>query len=115
MLSPGVYVAEGAIVRDSVILHDTVIEAGAVVDRSVVDMQVTVKQGARLGDGDDNTANKSMPEVLNTGLTLVGKGSVIPEGIVIGRNVVVHSESNEDHFGKKKRIASGSNIGVSQR
>src|SRR5690606_10784220 len=33
VLSPGVYVAEGAVVRDSVILNDTVIGPGAVVDR----------------------------------------------------------------------------------
>ena len=53
-----------------------------------------------------------MPEVLNTGLTLVGEGSIIPEGLVIGRNVVIHPDSNEKTFGKKKKIASGSDIGV---
>ena len=42
-----------------------------------------------------------MPEVLNTGLTMVGEGSTIPEGLVIGRNVVIHPDSNEKTFGKK--------------
>jgi glucose-1-phosphate adenylyltransferase len=50
ILSPGVYVAEGAIVRDSVILNDTIIEAGAVVDRSIVDKDVHICAGARVGD-----------------------------------------------------------------
>ena len=115
ILSPGVRVAEGAVIRDSVILADTVIEAGAVIDRCVVDKRVVVGAGARVGDGDDNAANKSMPEVLNTGLTMVGEQSIIPEGMVIGRNVVIHPSSTEKAFGKKKKIASGSDIGVNLR
>ncbi|MCB0136845.1 MAG: glucose-1-phosphate adenylyltransferase subunit GlgD, partial [Caldilineaceae bacterium] len=90
VLAPGVRVAEGAVIRDSVILPDTVIESGAVIDRCVVDKRVRIGAGAKVGDGDDNTANKAMPEVLNTGLTMVGEGSTIPEGLTIGRNVVIH-------------------------
>jgi len=115
VLSPGVRVAEGAVIRDSIVLPDTVIEGGAVIDRCVVDKRVRVGAGARVGDGDDNSAHKAMPEVLNTGLTLVGEGSIIPEGLVIGRNVVVHPGSSERTFGKKKKIASGSDIGVDLR
>ena len=112
VLAPGVRVAEGAVIRDSVILPDTVIESGAVIDRCVVDKRVRIGAGAKVGDGDDNTANKAMPEVLNTGLTMVGEGSTIPEGLTIGRNVVIHPDSTEKTFGKKKKIASGSDIGV---
>lgn len=115
ILSPGVRVAEGAVIRDSVILADTVVETSAVIDRCVVDKRVLIGAGARIGDGDDNSANKSMPEVLNTGLTMIGEKSAIPEGMVIGRNVVVHPASNEKTFGKKKKIASGSDIGVNLR
>ncbi len=111
VLSPGVVVAEGAIVRDSIILSDTLIEAGAVVDRCVIDKGVVVRQGAHVGEGDENTPNKAMPEILNSGLTLVGKRSVIPAGVVLGRNVVVHSGVDESAFGKKKKIASGSEVG----
>ena len=115
VLAPGVRVAEGAVIRDSVILPDTVIESGALIDRCVVDKRVRIGAGAKVGDGDDNTANKSMPEVLNTGLTMVGEGSTIPEGLTIGRNVVIHPDSTEKTFGKKKKIASGSDIGVDLR
>jgi glucose-1-phosphate adenylyltransferase len=108
-------VAEGAVVRDSVILADTVIEAGAIIDRCIMDKRVVIGAGARVGDGDDNAANKTMPEVLNTGLTMVGEKSVIPEGLVIGRNVVIHPDSTEKTFGKKKKVASGSDVGVNLR
>jgi len=115
ILSPGVRVAEGAVIRDSVILADSVIEAGAFVDRCVVDKRAWIKAGARVGDGDDNAANKLSPQVLNTGLTLVGEGASIPEGMVLGRNVVVHPLSDEKTFGPHKKIASGSDVGVSLR
>jgi glucose-1-phosphate adenylyltransferase len=115
IISPGVYIAEGAVVRDSVILYDTVIEAGAVVDRCIVDKNVVISAGAHVGDGDDNTPNVALPEVLNTGLTLIGENSVVPEGIVIGRNVVVHPRSEAKAFGKKKKVASGTEVGANQR
>jgi glucose-1-phosphate adenylyltransferase len=115
VLSPGVYVAEGAIVRDSVILNDTGIEAGAVVERCIIDKQVTIESGAKLGYGEDNTPNKELPETINTGLTLVGKGSIIPKDVEIGHNVVVHPYSTAKAFGKRKQAPSGVNIGKSMR
>jgi glucose-1-phosphate adenylyltransferase len=115
ILSPGVYVAEGAIVRDSVILNDTVIHSGAVVDRSIVDKDVVIGAGAHVGDGDDNTPNRAMPEQINTGLSLVGKGSVVPEGYTLGRNVVVHADTGEEAYGKRKKVASGHDVGAARR
>ncbi|MEZ4676143.1 MAG: glucose-1-phosphate adenylyltransferase subunit GlgD [Caldilineaceae bacterium] len=115
VLSPGVYVAEGAMVRDSVILNDTVIDTGAVVERSIVDKGVVIGKGAQIGVGDDNTANSTMPEQINTGLTLIGKGAVVPENLVIGRNVVVHPDADAKAFGRRKTIASGASIGKSRR
>ncbi len=115
ILSPGVVVGEGAIVRDSVILYDTVIEAGAVVDRCIIDKNVIIGANARIGEGDGNTPNAQLPEVLNTGLTLIGENCVIPEGMVLGRNVVVHPLSGAKAFGKKKKIAGGGEVGADQR
>lgn len=115
VLSPGVYVAEGAVVRDSVILNNTTIKAGAVVERSIVDKQVVVESGAQVGAGDDNTPNKDLPATINTGLTLIGKNSVIPADLTIGRNVVVHPYSEGKAYGKRKQIASGASIGKDSR
>jgi glucose-1-phosphate adenylyltransferase len=115
IISPGVYVAEGAIVRDSVILNNTIIESGAVVERCIVDKEVRIGANAKVGHGEDNKPNANFPERLNTGITLLGKGSHIPEGMTIGRNVVVHPFSQEKEFGKSKKIASGSNVGIDIR
>ncbi|MBM3461914.1 MAG: glucose-1-phosphate adenylyltransferase [Armatimonadetes bacterium] len=115
VLSPGVYVAEGAVVKDSVVFNDAVIEAGAVVDRCIVDKRVVVGAGAQVGSGDDNTPNREMPERLNTGITLIGREAMVPEKLVLGRNVIVHPFTAAEAYGKKKRVASGSNVGVQTR
>jgi len=111
VLSPGVYVAPGAEVRDSIIFTDTVIESGAVVDRAIVDKDVVIGAGAKVGFGEDNTPNHEQPTVLNTGITLVGKGAQIPPDVVIGRNCVVHPYAQPRHF-KQKEVPSGTTIGA---
>ena len=51
VLSPGVRVDVGAVVRDSIVMFDSVIRAGAVVDRAILDKEVVVGQGAIVGEG----------------------------------------------------------------
>jgi glucose-1-phosphate adenylyltransferase len=112
VLSPGVYVAEGAVVKNSILLHDVHIEAGAMVDRCILDKNVHVGADAKVGHGDDNTPNHELPDRLNTGLTLVGKDAEIPGGLEVGRNVVVHTGTRADSFAKKKKkLTSGSCLG----
>ncbi len=41
ILSPGVRVARGAVVKQSIIMPDTVIEAGAVIDKCIIDKNVS--------------------------------------------------------------------------
>lgn len=110
VLSPGVYVSPGAVVRESVIINDTWIGPGAVVDRAIIDESVVIGAGTHLGYGEDLTvANKLMPDKLNTGITVVGAGAQIPGGLVIGRNVLIHSDCNETDF-EGTEIASGETV-----
>jgi glucose-1-phosphate adenylyltransferase len=88
VLSPGVRVGVGAVVRDSIVMFDSVIRSGAVVDRAILDKEVVVGQGAIVGDGPDlDTPNTEEPGRLNTGITVVGKRTAIPRSTRIGRNV----------------------------
>jgi len=45
VLSPGVRVDVGAVVRDSIIMFDTVIRTGAVVDRAIIDKEALIGPG----------------------------------------------------------------------
>ena len=93
VLSPGVRVDPGAIVRDSVIMFDCHIRAGAVVDRAILDKDVSVGTNAIVGMGNDFSTPTEEPTRLNTGITLVGKRASIPAGARIGRNVRIAEAS----------------------
>lgn len=111
VLSPGVYVSPGAVVRESVIINDTWIGPGAIIDRVIVDENVIVGAGTHLGYGDDMTPNHAMPDKLNTGITVVGTGAQVPGGLTIGRNVLINSDRLESDFpAGVSEIASGETI-----
>jgi glucose-1-phosphate adenylyltransferase len=87
VLSPGVRVDIGAVVRDSIVLFDTVIRAGAIIDRSIIDKDVSIGPNVHIGEGADlGIPNRQEPTRLNTGITVVGKRAIIPRGVRIGRN-----------------------------
>jgi glucose-1-phosphate adenylyltransferase len=109
VLSPGVYVSPGAVVRESVILNDTWIGPGAVIDTAILDADVIVGSGALVGYGDDKTPNHELPDRLNTGITVIGERARIPGGFRLGRNVLVHPDRVENDF-HDPAITSGATI-----
>ncbi len=109
ILSPGVCVEKGAVVRDTVIMNDTVIRAGAVVKCCVLDKEIEVGAGAQLGAGDDNTPNKLEPANLHTGITIAGKRAHIPPGAAIGRNCRIDPATTKDDY-ETLEIASGETV-----
>jgi glucose-1-phosphate adenylyltransferase len=110
VLSPGVRVDVGAVVRDSIVMFDSVIRSGAVVDRAILDKEVVVGPGAIVGDGPDfDTPNRQEPGRLNTGITVVGKRAAIPRGARIGRNVKVAGDAKATDFGSRV-VKSGASV-----
>jgi glucose-1-phosphate adenylyltransferase len=98
VLSPGVFVAEGAVVRDSIIMTDSIIGRNAVVDCAILDKEIVVGADAVIGHGDDRTPNRLEAANLSTGITVVGKRVRIPPGLRLGRNVRVDADVVEADF-----------------
>ncbi len=90
ILSPGVIVEEGAVVRDSIIMNECVIKTGAVVNRVISDKDVVIGTGAQIGVGDAMPVNSTSPEASAFGLTVIGKEVRIGEHAHIGRNVLIN-------------------------
>ncbi|MBP1468152.1 glucose-1-phosphate adenylyltransferase [Candidatus Chloroploca sp. M-50] len=110
VLSPGVYVAPGAVVRDSVIMGDAWIGEGAVVDRCIIDEEVHIGKGTVVGEGNATTPNQQAPERLNTGLTLIGNHTHVPAGLTIGRNVAISPRLAAQAFPKNGTVPSGATL-----
>jgi len=110
VLSPGVYVEEGAVVRDSIIFNDCRIEAGAIIERAIIDKEVTVGKNAYVGYGDDFAPNGDRPDIVNTGVTIVGKRARVDPYVRIGRNCVIGANVRVDARNRDGYLPSGTTI-----
>jgi glucose-1-phosphate adenylyltransferase len=97
IISPGVVIERGAVVRDSVVQHRSRIEAGAILDRAILDKDVRVGRGAQVGCG-EVVPNALHPHTLATGVTVVGKGTSIPAGKRIGRGCILYPDMTDADF-----------------
>lgn len=109
VIGPGVYIAPGAVVRDSILMKDTLVGEGATLDRVITDRRVHVGAGALVGANGDNTPNQESPTRLNTSITVIGKGAQIPPGLTIGRNVEVFPGVPASRF-PKAGVKSGETV-----
>ena len=109
ILSPGVRVGAGAVVRDSIVMFDTDIGPGAVIDRAIIDKECVIGAHARVGDGRVLRPNRSEPERLFSGLTLIGKQARVPARTRIGRNCRIDPYVTEADF-PRRRVAAGDTV-----
>jgi glucose-1-phosphate adenylyltransferase len=96
VLSPGVEVEAGAVVEDTVVFQDAVIERGAEVRDAIVDKVARIGAGARVGGP---SADGAGPDWLE-GLVLVGKDARVPSGAHIEPGVVVGVGAEAGDFGE---------------
>ena len=94
VLSPGVIVGEGSLVKNSVILNDVVIGKNCMIENSIIDKNTVIGDNSIIGHGDDYTPNKDNPKVLSSGINVIGKKLILPEGLIVERNVRIFSSTN---------------------
>lgn len=88
VLFSGVVVEEGAVVRDSVIMNDVVIHKNASVDYSILDSGVSIGTGAVVGKNRDESK----------GITVIGAGLAIQDGVTVGDGLMVNDSYYEENF-----------------
>ena len=103
VLSPGVYVGPNAVVRDSIIFTDSYIEAGAKVERAIIDKRVSIGHNCRIGQIDPKGDG-------TLGITTIGKGAQIPNGVHIGREAIIGTDVGPEQFGGRKVVGKGKTI-----
>jgi glucose-1-phosphate adenylyltransferase len=80
VLSPGVRVDAGALVRDSVVFADCEIGSNAIVDRAILDSNVIVGPGEYVGTGNDTVPHRRNGGRPQAGITLVAQETHLPAG-----------------------------------
>ena len=108
VLSPGVTVRKGATVKNSIIFNNTYIDENSHLDTVIIDKKVYIGKNCLIGHGDDLTPNKEKPELLENGISVIGRSTIIPEGAVVERNVRICTRAKIDD--KNKLIKSGETL-----
>jgi len=90
-------------------MNDTTIEPNACVDRCVLDKEIVIGANAQVGVGDETPPNRTEPNNIHAGITIVGKRAHVPDGTVIGRNCRIDSEVRADDF-ERREVPSGETI-----
>jgi len=88
------------------LFFDTIVEPGAVLDKTITDFDVHVGADCVVGEGGNETPNKEYPNLLKSGITLIGKDANLPSKVQIGRNCIIYPGMKEKNF-KKMEIESG--------
>lgn len=88
IISAGVVIEPGAIVRNSIVMQGTVIRSGARIERSIVAENCVIGERTVIGEG-ENIPNRINPKVYSYGLSVIGEDTVIPPDVRIGVNAVV--------------------------
>lgn len=112
VLGPEVFVDEGAVIRDSIIMERCKIGKDSIIDRCILDEGCNIGQNVTMGRG-DNVPNAQKPDVYDTGITVLGHNATVPDNVTIGKNCVIYGETKEEdykHNGIEKILESGGSI-----
>ncbi|MCL2415487.1 MAG: glucose-1-phosphate adenylyltransferase [Defluviitaleaceae bacterium] len=107
-LGPDVRVEIGAVIRDSIIMSNCKIGENTVIERCIIDENTTIGKDCKIGVGED-VPNSLKPGIYDSGITVIGEETFIPDGIEIGKNCVVYGVTCAEHFNDNK-LASGETI-----
>lgn len=97
IISSGVVIGEGAVVRDSIIMRDAQIGQGCVIDKAIIAENSKIGDHAVLGIGSD-VPNRLKPAIYSFGLVTIGENSVIPESVQIGKNTAISGVTSREDY-----------------
>jgi len=108
VLGPGVIVEAGAEVWDSIIMEDCYIGRNARLRRVIADTNCSIGDEVDIGTG-ENTPNIEKPKIYDTGITVLGEHTTVPDRVSIGKNCVVYGHTYPFDY-QDGRLESGLSI-----
>ncbi|TDX51424.1 glucose-1-phosphate adenylyltransferase [Orenia marismortui] len=110
VIASGVFIEEGAKVKDSIIFNNTLIKANATLNKVIVDKNVIIGSNSHIGYSKELASNYDKPNLYKSGLTVIGKGAKIPTKIKIACNSRILPYIKESDFDGEVLIKSGSSV-----
>ena len=108
VISCGVTIGKGTVIRDSIIMNQTQIGEGCEINKAIIAENVVVGNQVKLGVGEE-AENDTAPHIYNHGLVTIGEKSVIPDGISVGKNSVISGVTAAADY-EDSQLASGKTL-----
>lgn len=108
VIGAGVYIGQGAVIRDSIIMKSTSIGARTNVYKAIIAENCVIGDDCELGIGQEAT-NVQFPKIYTDGLVTIGEDSIIPDRVKIGKNTAVSGGTTLDDY-PSGLLASGESI-----
>jgi glucose-1-phosphate adenylyltransferase len=109
IISPGVIIESESLVESSIVFNDTYINSNCIINKTIVDKDVIVNKNTTSGFKGENIPNRDFPELLNTGINVIGKSASIPQNTDIGLNCLIFPSVKNVSY-KNRFIQSGSTV-----
>ena len=97
VISAGVTIGKGSVVRDSIIMQDVEIGEGCVIEKAIIAEHVKIGDNVTIGIGAD-IPNKVKPNIYASGIATIGENSVIPSGVTIGKNTAISGVTVKEDY-----------------
>jgi NDP-sugar pyrophosphorylase family protein len=118
ILFPHVRVGKGARVVNSIVMDHNSIGGGALLMNSILcdnnelfsRITPNIGDSARIGEEGCSGANTLYPELINGGITMVGRNVEIPGRVTVSRNCYISSDVGKTGFRGKARVEAGDSI-----
>ncbi len=88
VISSGVTIGEGTVIRDSIIMKDVQIGANCEVNKGIIAESAIIGDNVKIGIG-DCIPNTYRADIYCQNITTLGEKTVIPSNVTIGKNVAI--------------------------
>lgn len=97
VLGAGVTVEEGAVLKDSIIMKNTHIGKDAYVEKAIIAENCEIGDGDEIGVGEEAESLLN-PKIYAFGLATIGKSTVIPPQVKVGKNTAIKGVTTMDDY-----------------
>lgn len=108
VIGSNVTIGRGSVVEDSIIMSNTVVGSGCQIDKTIISEDAYVGDGVVIGKG-ENVISKEYPDLYNTGITVIGEKTKVPDGVSIGKNCALYGHLSHEDF-PNNALSSGGSI-----
>ncbi len=108
VIGSNVIIEKGTKIYDSIIMSEAIIKEGTIIIKGIISERAIVGKNVVIGEG-ENKVNDEFPEIYNSGISVIGEGTIIPDNVWIGKNCAISGTITQEKI-INGRIESGKNL-----